>query len=325
MRHVKPDRGPKRYLFLILLIVSCLLIVPGCLIYDSTKDSETPTEPTTTTSATVTTTTVTTTVVTTTTTIAATSSQPADKDTSSGTTAPPVSNGKISFPDTLFIGDSRTHGLSLYGKISNAVFFAKTSLTSYSVMGEKVKISGLGEVTLEALLKARQFKTVYIMLGLNEIYKGPTNIANKYQTIINKVKETQPDAKIIVQSTLHVTKALETKKPTFKNSNINALNEQLKLLADGKTVFYLDINPVFDNKDGVLDAKYTGDGVHFYGKYYTMWRDYLYNNRSLTVPTTTAAPTVAPTTVTTVLTDPTTTDTTTVTTTTTTANSTEGA
>ena len=179
----------------------------------------------------------------------------------------------------------------MYGRITDATFFAKTSLTSYSALSSKVNISGLGEVTLETVLASRQFKTVYIMLGLNEIGNKVGSIAGKYQAIIDKIKATQPNAKIVLQSTLHVTSAWEKKKPTFKNSKINELNAKLQQMADGKTVFFLDINPVFDDENGALNSKYTGDGVHFYAKYYTMWRDYLAENRSLTVPTTTTTTT----------------------------------
>ena len=42
------------------------------------------------------------------------------------------------------------------------------------------------------------------------------------------------------------------------------------------TVFYLDLNPVFDDESGALRADYSGDGVHVRAPYYTQWRDYLF-------------------------------------------------
>ncbi len=287
-----------RYSFLILLIISCIIVVPGCIWSTYLPDPAITTAPTTTTTEATTTTTTTTTVTTTVQTsttatdIAASSTinnvvttlPPATTTTTSGSTTAtkPVSTTKPvarSFPNTLFIGDSRTDGLRLYGKIQNATFFCKQSLTAFNMLSTKLKIDG-AETTLSGLLDKKQFESVYMMLGINELYKRPEDIAAKYQEIINLVRQKQPNALVVVQATLHVTKN-KSDTSAFTNTRINNLNQHLKALADNQHVFFVDPNPAFDDANGNMHAEYSKDGVHYYGKYYPLWSEFLDNNRIL--------------------------------------------
>lgn len=217
----------------------------------------------------------------------ATTARPTAKPTTKPTTttvptAKPTSpsvDGKISFADTLFIGDSRTDGLRMYGKISDATFFAATSMSVFKVWDNAISVADMGNVKLETVLTSHQYKTVYVMLGINEIGYPRQSIVDHYKVLVQRVQQLQPNATIIIQSTIHVTTAKQNKQNGITNTNIDDLNKRLNALADGKTVFFLDINPIYDDKNGALDKKYTGDGVHFYSRYYPMWRDYLDANR----------------------------------------------
>lgn len=299
-RHAKPGHP---YLYLFLLILSCLLVLGGYFVYnalhaDDPSDGDTSTTTVVTTTTTTTTTTQTTastttsatesdTVTTTegtggtvTSTTAGTTTTKAPATTTKSGTTNTTAAGKISLPDTLFIGDSRTHGLSLYGKISDADFFAKTSLSSFSVLKDtsKVSINGLGEVTLKQLLQKRQYKTVYIMLGINEIGYAMKNIVAKYEELISVVRQYQPDAVIVLQSTIHVRADKEKPANGVTNKNINTLNGYLEAMADGTTIRYLNVNTVFDDENGAMGKEYSNDGVHFYSKYYLLWRDFIAAN-----------------------------------------------
>lgn len=288
-----------RYSFLILLIISCIIVVPGCIwstyLPDTAKTTTTPA--TTTTEAattTTTTTTATTTAQTSTSTIDTTKAPtinnvvttlPSTTTTttlgSTSTTKPNATTKPVarSFPNTLFVGDSRTDGLRLYGKIQNATFFCKQSLTAFNMLSTKLKIDG-AETTLSGLLDKKQFESVYMMLGINELYKRPEDIAAKYQEIINLVRQKQPNATVVVQATLHVTKN-KSDTSAFTNTRINSLNQHLKALADNQHVFFIDPNPAFDDANGNMHAEYSKDGVHYYGKYYPLWSEFLDNNRIL--------------------------------------------
>lgn len=271
--------------YMILLVLTCVIIVPMTLFLQSCKEDTPIDEPdnpvitTTTTSAadsitTTTTTTTTTSAPTTTTTTRA-------PDT---TTTFPSATDTVSFPDTLFIGDSRTVGLRDYGKTTDATFFCAVSLSSNNVLTKAVEVNGYGEIKLSDLLAKKQFKIAYIMLGINEIGGSLSSIAGKYQNIINLIHEKQPDTIVVVQSTLHVTEtrnSQELKKGGhFNNDRINDLNAQLAELANGTTVRYLDMNPMYDDENGCLMAEAAaGDGIHIKAKYYLLWREYLDEHR----------------------------------------------
>ena len=96
--------------------------------------------------------------------------------------------------------------------------------------------------------------------------------------MVDRLRELQPGAYIHIQANLHVTKEKSDGDKLYNNTNINRLNEAISALADGETVFYLDVNPTFDDENGCLAADLTWDGVHLLGKYYSSWADWLREN-----------------------------------------------
>ena len=99
--------------------------------------------------------------------------------------------------------------------------------------------------------------------------------AAQYKSLLDLVREKQPDAVIFIQSIFHTTQK-KSDSSYFKNEVINERNAAIAQLADGKTIFYLDLNPLFDDENGALRADYSGDGVHVRAPYYVQWRDHLY-------------------------------------------------
>lgn len=181
------------------------------------------------------------------------------------------------FDDALFIGDSRTVGIQQCGGINSATYFCSVGMSAYGVRFESVDISGLGNVSLETLLSARSFGKVYIMLGINDIGGNLPTVASNLQKVIDMVRQYEPDAIIYVEATIHVG-ANPAAAASVNNTNINAYNELLKELCDGETVFYLDVNPVFDDENGNLGSQYSTDGIHFTAQYYKAWADWIQAN-----------------------------------------------
>ena len=70
-------------------------------------------------------------------------------------TEPPVTTKPIQ-EDYLFIGDSRTVGLQLYSGV-DADYFANVGMSVFSIGNATVEIDGLGSITLNDLLKKKQF------------------------------------------------------------------------------------------------------------------------------------------------------------------------
>jgi len=272
-----------KHSYMILLILTCVIIVPTTLILQSCGNDpiDEPVDPSTT---------ITTTVATETTTQSSgttTVIPPSTNSTTTRSTASttfPNAEDTVSFADTLFIGDSRTVGLRDYGKISDATFFCAVSLSSNNLLTKAIEVKGYGDIKLDELLAKKQFKTAYIMLGINEIGGTLSGIAQKYQRIIDTIREKQPETLIIVQSTLHVTKTRHEneirKGGYFNNNRINDLNTHLAGLTNGTTIRYLDMNPMFDDEYGCMMAEAAaGDGIHIKAKYYLLWRQYLDDHR----------------------------------------------
>ena len=65
---------------------------------------------------------------------------------------------------------------------------------------------------------------------------------------------------------------------TFNNSNIDRMNQAQAAYADGEHIFFIDVNPAFDDETGALNQDYTFDNTHPYGKYYSKWADWLREN-----------------------------------------------
>lgn len=198
--------------------------------------------------------------------------------TSPSTTAP--QNDEDYFSDALFLGDSRTVGFYLYARIPGATYFARTSMNVYNAFDKKVsETSDTASYDLAELLTKKKFGKIYILLGINEIGYSYTSIVSNYSKIIDYIKQYQPDAKIIIQSNMHVTKKKSDANPnTFSNTRIDELNRRLSQLADNKKVFYLGFEKIFDGADGAMSSEYSGDGVHLYGKCYKLWRDWMLEN-----------------------------------------------
>ena len=173
------------------------------------------------------------------------------------------------FQDALFVGDSRMYGLQLYGDIKEGFWYAATSMAVFNYNNKPVNVEGVGSITLDSLLQQKKFGHIYVNMGINEIGYEMQYLKNTYTEFYNKLKTLQPDAKIIIISNLHVTKAYsDTSTNGITNPRLNELNEHLKSMQDGEHIFYLDINHLFDDANGALAAECTGDGVHVYGQQY---------------------------------------------------------
>lgn len=178
------------------------------------------------------------------------------------------------FDDAVFIGDSRMVGLFEYANMNNADFFAKTAMTIYGLMDCTASTDSLGRTVRQGLTD-KQYAKIYIMVGINELGTGDTAyFVNKYAAVIEEIRELQPDAIIYIQGIMHVAHARDISDAYINNTNINDRNQALSKLANGYDVFYLDVNPVFDDINGDLNKEYTSDDVHLYANNYATWHTF---------------------------------------------------
>ena len=179
------------------------------------------------------------------------------------------------FTNVLFIGDSRTAGLSEYGDLGQAEVFADSGMSVFNLFDSRIKTKSGNKLTLREVLSRRQFQTIYLMLGINELGYEYSSIIKKYQSVVDTIQSLQPGAILVLQANLHVTGNKSASSSTYNNEKINRLNSGIQALAEENSCFYLDVNPVFDDENGNLKADYSTDGSHVLGKYYSVWVDWL--------------------------------------------------
>jgi len=186
--------------------------------------------------------------------------------------------GKVTedyFADALFIGDSRTDGLYLYSPFEGADYFSGKGMTVFGLFD---KVGRDGETRLPDLLAEKDYEKIYLMLGINEIGTNLDLLVGQFASVIEKLREAEPDAIIVLQGSLSVDEKTSSSTWYLTAERIRELNGRLSELADGETVFYIDANELFCDEKGYLKEDFSGDGVHLYTKYYTDWTAWLMEN-----------------------------------------------
>lgn len=173
------------------------------------------------------------------------------------------------FDNTLFVGDSRMEGLALYCKLSNADYFCKQGFTIGSVLSKEID----GK-TLTDLLNQNHYDKIIVNFGLNEAGNSETWFRTSIDKFLAAVRETQPDAVVIFNAILPVTKNyVDSSKygASFTPENLRARSRIFASYANGTDVFYIDCTPYFADAEGYLYSELTGDGCHPTATHYKTW------------------------------------------------------
>ena len=182
------------------------------------------------------------------------------------------------FDDAVFIGDSRVVSLYEYSDWKEATYYCSSGMTLGGVFKDPTGRwkDGNWKVNIADALQQKQYKKVYIMLGINDMGVGDLDyFMNHYTDMVNQIHEWQPDAIIYIMSIMNVSAERNAQGDYINNEAIRVRNERLKELDNGRDTFYLDINSVVCDENGCLNAEYTFDGVHLYAQFVPLWTDYL--------------------------------------------------
>lgn len=195
------------------------------------------------------------------------------------TTEYPYAEENISyFNDAVFLGDSRTLGISDYAGLDETDFYCDSGMTIFKLLeegGVTYQKTGNKE-NIPSVLQQKKYGKIYIMLGMNELGYGNTDMyLEQYRKVVNQIREWQPNAIIYIMANLHVSREKNNMETEFNNININDKNAASALLANGTDIFYLDANPLFTDSEGFLNAELSFDGVHLYAQHYDKWREFL--------------------------------------------------
>ena len=92
------------------------------------------------------------------------------------------------------------------------------------------------------------------------------------------IRETQPDALIYIQGIMHVSKNMSSTDRVYNNRAIVQRNKAIATLANGRNIFYIDMNADLCDENGDLKEEFTGDGIHLKAASCERWHRFLRKN-----------------------------------------------
>lgn len=190
---------------------------------------------------------------------------------------PTIDFDKEYFSSSLFIGDSISTGLSLYGFLDQDNVFAQQGLAPSTALG--AEIDG---VTLSDKIAAFKPKKIFVMLGTNSVgYADNETLAASMNELVEKISGLTK-AKIYVISIPPITpEAEQSDENELTKKDIDDYNAKLKTAVSGSGASFIDLNSVLSNSDGYFDADYAEmDGIHFMGTTYEVMLSYLQKHSS---------------------------------------------
>lgn len=122
-------------------------------------------------------------------------------------------------------------------------------------------------------------EAVFIMIGINDMIWGRSDadLLENVRAIVQYLRSTQPQAKIVVQSILphggeNATWEGKDKLAAVTSDRILAVNDSLRAIAEDNGGYFLNLYPLFVNGEGHIRADLTTDGVHLNTQGYMIWR-----------------------------------------------------
>jgi len=179
------------------------------------------------------------------------------------------------YENVLFIGDSRTMGLRDYVRTGNAEYFCSTSLSVFNYESATAKDTGFDRQTLAELLAVNTYDKIFLNLGINEAGYPVSSLVGSYSDMVDMIRQAQPDATIILQGILNVTKNYADDREYFSPTSINKINDEIRALSNNRDIYYIDINAYFSDADGYLDPALSSDGCHLTEAAYQEWMTYI--------------------------------------------------
>ena len=131
---------------------------------------------------------------------------------------------------------------------------------------------------------------VFVLIGINDIFDDhsrrqeitPQYVANNIKRIAKKIKSKCRNTKIFIQTiipvdTLKFMDFYDRQLPIYKLSLNDQINEINLLIKDKKNKDYsiIDLHSSFVDERGLMNGKYTTDGVHLNDTGYRIWVGYI--------------------------------------------------
>jgi lysophospholipase L1-like esterase len=192
--------------------------------------------------------------------------------------------------------DGRMELFESLPKVNNAIVFLGNSITERGawqelIPGKIISNRGIGGdntfgvlARLDDIIKSKPEK-LFLMIGVNDLASRgwPVDLVFKnYNRIVNRILEESPKTKLYIQSVLPINDDIITIE-RFKGRGIyiTEFNKKLQQLAIDKKLVYVNVHDQFTDSNGKLKANFTNDGIHLKPKAYTVWVNYLKENKHL--------------------------------------------
>lgn len=181
------------------------------------------------------------------------------------------------FDNAVFIGDSRTQGLMMFGGITEAEFYTGTGITVRDVVKTPLVKQGNGEITITDALKQNNFDSIIIMLGINELgwaYKESFKTA--YGEMLDAITAASPNSVIYAELIMPVNRELmEQPKDYITNQRIIEYNDIIKQVCEERNINCIDTFSAMCDKNGNLYEQASTDGIHLNVEFLQRWVKYL--------------------------------------------------
>ncbi len=170
--------------------------------------------------------------------------------------------------DLIMIGDSITHGWEGAGKDVWNKYYGKRHALNLGIGGDQTQhvLWRLDHGNIDGISP----KLAVLMIGTNNSgSNSPEQIAEGVRAIVDKLRAKLPQTKVLV---LAIFPRGPDNHDPLRQVNAKA-NRIISKLADGRTVFYLDIGPKFLQADGTLSHEIMPDLLHPNAKGYEIWAE----------------------------------------------------
>lgn len=171
-------------------------------------------------------------------------------------------------PELVFIGDSITHGWEDPGRPVWDEYYKKYNALDLGFSGDRTEnvLWRLQHGEIDGIAP----KVAVLMIGTNNTghrQDDPKIIAAGIKRLVDELRQRLPDTKVLALAIFPRDKQPDSPLRRI-NNGVNAL---IAGLADGRDVFFLDINRALMNADGTLSEDVMPDLLHPNEKGYRIW------------------------------------------------------
>lgn len=144
----------------------------------------------------------------------------------------------------VFLGDSITHNWEIPGRESWEKHFAPLDAVNFGISGDKTE-NVLWRIESGNFSGKMNPKLIVLMIGTNNWRDEPGATAQGVKKILKVLQKSEPQAKILL---LAVFPRGANKDDAARKKN-DLVNAEIEKYADGKRVFWMNINDIFLEKD----------------------------------------------------------------------------